>query len=61
MTIYELAKWHSHQFEATEETVGYYESWKDANLEKRSLELSNTNYEYTIYTCKVIEDSEKGK
>lgn len=61
MTIYELAKWHRHHFEATEETVGYYESWKDANLEMRSLEFNNTNYEYTIYTCRVIPDSEKGK
>lgn len=59
MTIYQLNKWLHMDY--TEHTVAFYESWKDANLEMRSLELSNPDYEYTIYTCKVIEDSEKGK
>lgn len=58
MTIYELSKWRRHSFEASEETVAYYESWKDANLEKRTLEFSNSNYEYAIYTCRVIPSSE---
>jgi len=57
--IYELTKWHRHHFEATEETIAFYESWKDANLEKRSLEMSDSYYEYTIYNCKVIPSSEK--
>lgn len=61
MTIYQLTKWLRIDHSPIEHTVAFYASWKDANLEKRSLELSNTNYEYTIYTCKVIPDSEKGK
>lgn len=60
MTIYELAKWHRHHFEATEETVAFYASWKDANIRKRYCEMNdNGDYEYTIYTCKVIPSSEK--
>lgn len=57
--IYELAKWDRHHFEATEETVAFYESWKDANLQKRSLEMGNSDFEYTVYTCKLIPSSEK--
>jgi len=58
MIVYELSKWLRGSFEFREETVAYYESWKDANLEKRNLEFNNSNYEYTIYHCKVIPSSE---
>lgn len=57
-TIYQLVKWYRNSFEPTEKDVGFYESWKDANLEKRSLELNNDDYEYTIYHCKLIPASE---
>jgi len=60
-TIYQLSKWLRNSFEPTEQTVAFYESWKDANLEKRSLEFNNSDYEYTIYTFQLILDSEKGK
>lgn len=61
-TIYQLTKWHKDSIHPDEQTIGFYESWKDANLEKRSLELNNLlQYEYTIYTRKVIAASEAGK
>ncbi len=54
-TIYQLTKWHKDSVHPEEQTIGFYESWKDANLERRSLELNNLLcYEYTIYTCKVV-------
>jgi len=56
--IYQLNKWVRYSFETTEETVAFYESSKDANLDKRSFELKNSDYEYTIYTCKVVPSSE---
>lgn len=60
-TIYQLTKWHKDSVHPDEQTIGFYESWKDANLEKRSLDLTDLlKYEYTIYTCKVIAASEKG-
>lgn len=61
MFIYQLVKWQRIDYSPTEHTVAFYESWKDANLEMRSLEFNNSDYEYTIYTCRVITDSEKGK
>jgi hypothetical protein len=61
-TIYQLTKWHKDSVHPDEQTIGFYESWKDANLERRSLELNNPLcYEYMIYTRKVIAASEKGK
>lgn len=59
--IYQLNKWHRNSFEPTEQTVAFYESWKDANLEMRTLEFNNSDWEYTIYHCKVIQDSETAK
>jgi len=56
--IYQLNKWVRYSFETTEETVAFYESWKDANLDKRSFELNNSEYEYTIQACKVVPSSE---
>lgn len=57
-TIYHLTKWHKDSVHPDEQTIGFYESWKDANLERRSLELNNPfHYEYMIYTCKVIASS----
>lgn len=61
MTIYQLTKWLRIDHSPTEHTVAFYASWNDANLEKRSLEFNNSDYEYIIYTRKVIPDSEKMK
>lgn len=61
-TIYQLTKWHKDSIHPDEQTIGFYESWKDANLERRSLELNNIlQYEYMLYTRKVIAASEAGK
>lgn len=58
-TIYRLVKWHRSSFDPKEQTIALYESWKDANHEMRLAELSSSDYEYAIYTHKVIESSEE--
>ena len=54
MTIYQLNRFRRNSFDNEEEIVAFYESWKDANLGKRTLEFSNINYEYCIYNRTVI-------
>lgn len=58
MTVYQLVKWMRIDWAPKEETVAFYESYKDATLKMRELEFNSGGYDYHVYTCRVIPSSE---